>query len=317
MYKRFLDHIRRTKIWATYRLARDVYHWRSSVLLPRRPIDKAKTFGHTLWRFAFKNKTILFYPDEPLNPFVIYKIVLYLGYRITANPSNRCDLAINWYNAMDGNPFIPPDPALAMLKRSRPSVTVLNVNCADVSKRRVNAVFEETFGYSLTIDPLTYTGKCVEKSNWNGLHVGHITECPTTQRKNDVVYQKLICNDAKGGLVEDIRVPVFGSTIPFVYLKYRPLDNRLVDRSHTNKKAVIAELKEVLSEKESGKILEFCRRMGLDYGEVDVLRDRHEGRIYIVDVNNNPFGPPEPISQSDANTAIVRLAQAFERAFAT
>lgn len=285
-------------------------------MLPRRPADKAKTVCHTLWRFAFKNKTILFCPDEPLKPFVIYKIVLFLGYRITANPLKRCDIAINWYNAMDGNPFLPPDPALTMLRRSRPSVTVLNVNCTDVSKRRVNAVFEETFGYSLTIDPLTYTGQCVEKSNWNGLHVGQLTECPTAKRKEDVVYQKLIRNVSKGGLVEDIRVPIFGGTIPFVYLKYRPLDNRLVDRSHTNKKAVIAEVKEVLSEKESSKIIEFSQRMGLDYGELDVLRDEVEGKIYIVDVNNNPFGPPEPISKSDANTAIVRLAQAFEKAFA-
>ena len=57
--------------------------------------------------------------------------------------------------------------------------------------------------------------------------------------------------------------------------------------------------------------------LGLDYGEIDVLRDRNEGKIYIVDVNNNPAGPPEPISALDGNLAIVRLAEAFENTFAS
>ena len=38
------------------------------------------------------------------------------------------------------------------------------------------------------------------------------------------------------------------------------------------------------------KILAVCREMGLDYGELDVLRDREDGRLYILDVNDTPSG---------------------------
>jgi hypothetical protein len=32
--------------------------------------------------------------------------------------------------------------------------------------------------------------------------------------------------------------------------------------------------------------------MGLDYGELDAVRDAASGRLYVLDVNNTPFGPP-------------------------
>lgn len=189
------------------------------------------------------------------------------------------------------------------------------MNCDDVSKERVSAVFKEIFGYSVSIDPRTYVGKCVMKSNWNGLHNGQILECPLKNISPGFVYERLIDNEVDGGFVEDVRVPVFRGTIPFVYLKYRPVTSRLVDREHSNKQVVIAEVKERLSELEIEKVLRFCERIGLDYGEIDVLRDGKDGKIYIVDVNNNPAGPPEPISEGDSQIAILRLVRAFEEAF--
>lgn len=35
-----------------------------------------------------------------------------------------------------------------------------------------------------------------------------------------------------------------------------------------------------------------CRIMGLDYGELDVLRDTEDGKLYVADVNNTPWDPP-------------------------
>ncbi len=63
----------------------------------------------------------------------------------------------------------------------------------------------------------------------------------------------------------------------------------------------------MLSENELLNIYHFCEKIGMDYGELDVLRDRDDGRIYIVDANIAPSGPPSPISDEDARRAIVKL----------
>ena len=51
--------------------------------------------------------------------------------------------------------------------------------------------------------------------------------------------------------------------------------------------------------------------MALDLGELDVLRDASTGRIFIVDVNSMPFGPPRPISLKDGVRAVTLYADAF------
>src|SRR3954454_7156229 len=44
----------------------------------------------------------------------------------------------------------------------------------------------------------------------------------------------------------------------------------------------------VFTPEEVRQILAFARAMGVDYGEFDILRDRSDGRIYVVDVNKTP-----------------------------
>lgn len=270
-----------------------------------------QSFGRTF----INTKTILFYPDEPRPFHALYKILMFLGYRITLDTQKNYDLAIQWWLAFDGNPFA-PEKSLPFLKGTRKNgVKYLNINCNDISKRRVNSVFKETFGYSLSVDPRKHNGTCVMKSNWNALHKGQIIKCPIEPKNVDSVYQKLICNEIGNGLVEDMRVPIFKNKTPFVYLKYRSVKDRFVDREHTNTKAIIVEMTEVLSKDELNNIHRFCERIGLDYGEVDVLRDRDDGRIYIVDANNTPSGPTSAISDDDGKLAVVRLAKAFEEVF--
>ncbi len=294
------------------------YRYRSSISNPLRTTHQdLRIFPETFWRIFFKRKKILFYPEKPKPIFVLYKILLYLGYTITDDYSKYCHLAIKWRNAFDGDPFLPDEKPLDRFAKSWPNNTMINYKCNDVSKMRVGEVFQDIFGYSLSVDPEKFTGDCVMKSNWNGLHVGQIIKCPVKENKEGFVYEKLIRNELENGFVEDIRVPIFRKIIPFVYLKYRPVNQRLVDRSHANKKVVITEAHDKLSSMEIQKILEFCEKIGLDYGEIDVLRDKYDGKIYIIDVNNNPAGPPAPISEKDEKTAIIRLAKAFEQAFDT
>lgn len=295
---------------------REIYQYRLALSPVRGLLQRARVFFQTCSTLFLNRKKVLFYPDRPQSLFVIYKIFRALGFHLTTNPLEHCDVAMKWRDTIGtGNPFFPPEPALEALVENRPELRVLNMNCNDVSKKRVSVVFEEIFGYSTSVNPGTYSGKCVMKSDWNGLHVGEILECPTEIRRDGFVYEKLINNEVGNGLVQDIRVPIFGRTIPFVYLKFRPVQERLVDRSHTLSKTVMAEVSDFLTNEEVKNIIQFSEKLGLDYGEIDILRDRGDQKIYIVDVNNDPSGPPTPISGEYSLSAIVRLAQAFEQNF--
>jgi len=300
-----------------YALIRALQTYRYRVRLTNADSIEAKL--HILvqsFRMVFiDRKVILFHPDGTRPFHALHKVLQFLGYRVTFSTEHKIDLAIRWWLAWDGNPFAPDKPFPALKSAYQNGVKVLNISCHDISKAKVNSVFEEIFGYSLSVDPHKYHGPCVAKSNWNALHKGRVIQCPTESQEEGVVYQKLIGNEVEDGLVEDMRVPVFGNRTPFVYLKYRSVGDRFVDRPHTNKKATIAEVSDVLSENELNNIHRFSERIGLDYGELDVLRDKGDGRIYIVDANNTPAGPPSPISDEEEKVAVIRLAKTFEETF--
>ena len=61
----------------------------------------------------------------------------------------------------------------------------------------------------------------------------------------------------------------------------------------------------------------FAASIGLDWGGVDVLRDRSSGRIYIVDANKTDMGPPVALKLGAKLRATRRMAQAFAVAFAS
>ena len=272
-------------------------------------------FFPTLYDFLFRRKTILFYPDEPLEIHILYKIIRFLGHRIISDPSQNFDLAFLWWRSFEGIPYAPENTCQVLADAAKKNnAKILNIRCNDVSKILVIKCFEEAFGYSISVDPEKYNGKCVMKSNGNGLHIGGILDCPTT-RADGFVYQKIINNETKEGLVEDMRVPIYNDTTPFIYLKYRSVDDRLVDRVHTNTKATIARVSDYLSEEELKKIYLFAHKIGMDCGEVDVLRDQNDGQIYIVDANNFPSGPPSPISDEEGNRAVLSLSKTFAKVF--
>ena len=147
-------------------------------------------------------KTVLFYPDFPSAGFMISQILYFLGYGVTNNPDHKFDFAIKWEDAT----FSPQDQVLRGLEAQNASV--VNINCVDISKAHVDEVFHSVFGYSVTVDPLTYTGNCVVKSNLNAQGGGRIISCPIDTIEADVVYNKLIDNEVEDGIVLHYRVPV-------------------------------------------------------------------------------------------------------------
>jgi len=126
--------------------------------------------------------------------------------------------------------------------------------------------------------------------------------------QRDRVYQRLIDNTFDGAEFVDIRTPVVGGRVPFVYLKRRTREGRF---SNDNKRVDLAATETMFSAEELAGIARFTEAMGLDFGGLDILRDRGDGRIYIVDLNKTDMGPPTALSGAGKLRAMRGLARAF------
>jgi hypothetical protein len=182
----------------------------------------------------------------------------------------------------------------------------------DISKILVEKNFNEIFGYSSFINPLEYKGKAVKKNDINAKHDGEIIDCPVQKIEEGFIYQKLIDNSFSDNLIMDIRVPVIKKTVDFVYLKYRYIDIRF---KNITIKSEIKKTSEIFSSEEIILINEFCKKNHLEYGELDILRDKTDNRIYIIDVNNTPQGPPANTSKKDKKFALNEIAKEFAMNF--
>src|SRR5207302_493740 len=109
--------------------------------------------------------------------------------------------------------------------------------------------------------------------------------------------------------VSDTRALIYQNAIPCVQVRYRSL----YDRFDNTQAMVLEETSKYFSLEEQQKILEFARAFGLDYGDMDILRDRDNGKIYIVDVNPAPSGPRRGIQLSAAqyDAMVEKLSAAF------
>jgi|tagenome__1003787_1003787.scaffolds.fasta_scaffold20898294_2 hypothetical protein len=251
---------------------------------------------------GFRLKRVLTLPEKPLPNTTLYKLCHRLGYSFTRDPDRAAELAIWWEDATVRRPC-------PTLERIAPGRRVLNLRCRDISKRRVDAAHAEVLGYSLAVDPTAHEGPCVRKSDLNALHDGAIIQGPVADPDPGAVYQIVIDNRISDDVVEDLRLFVFGERIPLCFRFHRPLGRRFAPSDFA---AYVCEPESVLSADEMGKLLQLCRRMGLDYGELDTLRDAGSGRLYVVDVNSTPFGPSLGIlKNSDPDRVFRALYEPF------
>ena len=70
--------------------------------------------------------------------------------------------------------------------------------------------------------------------------------------------------------------------------------------------------KKLFSHQEINLIKNFCKNFHLDFGELDILRDRQSKKIYIVDVNKTAWGPPDKIALKDGKKAIQLINKNFQ-----
>jgi hypothetical protein len=204
------------------------------------------------------------------------------------------------------------EPKLPDLSRRQRQVRTVNFNCRDVSKTTISAAFERVAGYALAVDPAKYHGAIVDKSEVNAAHDGRVVQGPV-ERVTGRSYQKLIDNEIDGGLVEDLRTCTVNGEAVLVFRKRRPLSRRFANE---NVSVDWVRPQDVFSPAEIDLIRRFCSEIRLDWGGVDVLRNKQDGRIYIVDANKTDMGPPVALPPGQKLRATRLLARAFGTAFA-
>lgn len=247
--------------------------------------------------------TVAFLPDRPRPWYLIWPTVRAAGGRIISDPA-RADLVFQFEDATSVRPDLAPPQVKGRL---------LNFGATDVSKTRVAAAFEKAFGYGLSVDPETFDGPAVEKSEINGAHDGRIVRCPAARRPGHV-YQRVIDNrcQQKPDLIEDLRTPMVGGRPGCVYIKRRRLETRFANE---NSEVELARPQDLFTPEEMDRLSGLCAELGLDWGGLDVLRDCNEGRLYVVDANKTDMGPPLALPLPDKLRSTEQLANAF-RAFA-
>ncbi|MFO7869709.1 MAG: hypothetical protein R6U95_10470 [Bacteroidales bacterium] len=252
-----------------------------------------------------KHKKVLVFPHYPSRGSTLYKILRRLRCTVTNKPSRDFSCAVYWEYLTERKEY-------AFLEQCVKTHRVVNLQSRDISKFFVDSVFSEVFGYSTQVNPVEYSGKIVQKSDTNALHDGVILQGPLENTDEGSIYQILIDNSLSSELVVDLRVVVVKHIMPFVYIKYRDISERF---QNTTVQTELKPIEDMLSQVEINLLQVFCDAIYLEYGELDVLRNNTDGKIYIVDVNNTPQGPPAHTLPQDAEYALNEIAHAFEREF--
>lgn len=246
---------------------------------------------------------IAFAPERARPWYLIWAVSRAAGAKYTKDVADA-DVVMHFEDAT----YSPNDPP-SRLKRG---ALLVNFGARDVSKTNVARACEAAFGRKLAVDPTTFSGPAVEKSEINAAHDGRIVQCPTTPIPGRV-YQRVIDNRLASDLdtVEDLRTCTVGGKPVCVFLKRRQVTKRFLN---TNTEVLLRTPDEIFTPAEQAQITAFTREIGLDWGGVDVLRDRTTGELYIVDANKTDMGPPIGLNLPDKIVATRRLAKAF-RAF--
>jgi hypothetical protein len=240
--------------------------------------------------------SLYFAPDQPHAAYLMWKVTEYLGLEVVGAPRSDTVGSVLWRDATTIS---------EAAARNAMEPGMLNAKCLDISKSRVERAMQAVFGYGLAVDPLTHDGPVVRKSEANRKHDGQLIVC-LTEPEPRFVYQRLVDNRV-GDMAEDCRLTVVGDTIPLSRVVYRPLD----DRFRGFKAARRCRPEEMFTRDELNRLLAVCADIGLDFGELDVLRDRQSGRIYVVDVANTPYGPREGLSNEAIREYVHSTAIAF------
>lgn len=243
---------------------------------------KASSAGPQKMSESAPIRSIFFYPHKPSSIHKVEFLRQHAGWILAETPETAdwCVLHhdTTWVHLPDDDPW------------AKASATWINGRCRDISKRMVQRVFAEVFGYPLAIDPLTHEGLCLRKSDKNYVKDAVIIECPIPAREIDdrFVYERLVDSRVPPTGTRELRVAIAGKVIVAVRRWIRPdwFGTRRYDATKIDE--AIVEPRSVFSPWELDRLVVFCDAIGLDLGELDIIRDRVDERIYILDVNKTP-----------------------------
>ena len=172
----------------------------------------------------------------------------------------------------------------------------INARMGKINKAALDELQQKVFGNSLVIDPMTYAEPFLEKDGGTSEGGGHtanhtpliVHTKPLEQIKSDSIYVRLIDNFNDGGYV-DYRLYVCNGNVQMQCCRY-VLVRRFATQSAGSLTKKIDRLSRFFSDEEIEKIKTYVSALKLDYGELDVLRDNSSNNLFIVDVNNTPYG---------------------------
>jgi len=240
----------------------------------------------------------------------MYFMLRKVGVEISNKLIGTYDMGIYWDPQMDLNKQTPK------LRQNGKKIRLINLFLVDTAKDFIAKAFEKHFGYGYHIDPTKYNGYCLSKHNGNGTKSCFFLKCPinATDIFKDHSYQKIIDYTDKQDpdILYELRVPIVGGIIPFVLFKTR---NRGLRFTSKNRSIQIVSPLKYLTEHECHKITTYCRYIGLELGEIDILRSHEDGKIYIIDVNNTSWWPPNKLGDVDRNIVLNLLWNSFLESF--
>ena len=239
-------------------------------------------------------------PTYPSKKTTLSKIARMNRVRLTNKMATNPAVIVYFENATYGS--------ASAVQEKYPNARIINVDCQDISKERVHVVHQEALGYSMNLNPQTHIGLAVEKSDENAVHDGQEVMCPIESPKENTVYQIVLDNANDNGEYVDIRVPIIGGKIPLVYLKFKTQEYRFTNKAH---RATLHTPEELFSTEEIEQIEKYAEAMKVEFCEFDVLRHKGNNKIYIIDVNKTPYGPPDPLNRKDKVIALKKLSDAF------
>ena len=219
--------------------------------------------------------TILFYPDIPYKGNKIGEWMNDLNISYHNHPDREYDLAF-WWSVQTKHEFTEPH------FRAWNRIDFINKKVLDVRKSVVDAYHRRIFGYGLKVDPFKVRGTIIAKSETQYDKSGKIIKAPIQDKEQGVFYQKLLDCRIDKDIIEEFRVCIFNSWAEIIIHKTIKCSDMF-----TNNVISSRIIDNPFSVHEIADIYSFCLSFGLEYGELDVLRDS-DGKIYIVDVNNCP-----------------------------
>tara|TARA_B100000678_G_scaffold167195_2_gene139622 strand:+ start:7123 stop:8058 length:936 start_codon:yes stop_codon:yes gene_type:complete len=276
-------------------LVTDILAWMSFFTLAQ---------GWRIWHMARGHRAprIAFLPDQPRPWYFIWPVMHAAGALIEKD-IDKADVIFHFDDSTH---------SAAKCPQIADNVKFINFKCHDVSKSHVAKAFDDVAGYSLGVDPRTFNGLMVEKSEVNATHDGRVLQGPAEPVEGKS-YQRLINNEISGDMVEDLRTTIVGGEPTIVFRKRRPLARRFMNE---NADVHMQRPVDCFSAEEIDLIKRFAAKIGLDWGGVDVLRDAETGKIYIVDANKTDMGPPValPLGQKLRSTRL--MARRFAACYA-